>query len=89
MTLGLNLDRTLSSLTLLEEEPWAPFLGGMISLGRSDGSGYEVRVDRRWHRERKAGATKSHKNLVKNSGSTRQVLLHADGGGGWKRRCRG
>jgi len=29
-----NLDHTLSSLTLLEEEPWFPFFGGMVPLGR-------------------------------------------------------
>ena len=28
-----SVERTLSSLTLLEEEPWFPFFGGMVSLG--------------------------------------------------------
>jgi len=27
------MNRTLSSLTLLEDEPWFPFFGGMVSLG--------------------------------------------------------
>lgn len=43
----MSLDHTLSSLTLLEEEPWVPFFGGMISLGRSGGLEREVWDDQK------------------------------------------
>jgi len=42
--ISANADRTLSSLTLLEEEPWFPFFGGMVSLGRFD---HRYRVDQK------------------------------------------
>ena len=35
------VDRTLSSLTLLEDEPWFPFFGGMVSQGKSGGLDYQ------------------------------------------------
>jgi hypothetical protein len=36
----MRVDRTLSSLTLLEEELGFPFFGGMASLGESGGLDY-------------------------------------------------
>jgi len=43
----MSANRTLSSLTLLEEEPWFPFFGGIVSEGRSGGLDYEGRVGRK------------------------------------------
>ena len=83
----MSADRTLSSLTLLEEEPWFPFFGGMVSLVGPYGLDYKGEVDRKMTPLTAMKSAKFDKNLVKNPGDMMLVLLHADGGG-WRKRLR-